>query len=65
MMRFIGGFLAASVGAVAYDYLGSVRVFLLNSFVPVAIAITSVWIPDLSTRKLSNGEKRGRNYGRQ
>lgn len=60
MMRFLGGLLAATCGAVAYDYLGSVRVFLLNSMIPVVIAITSVFIPDKSTKTVVKWRQTGK-----
>lgn len=46
MMRFTGGLLASGIGAIAYDYLGAVRVFLLNSIIPVIIAYVATCIPD-------------------
>lgn len=46
IMRFIGGLIASGLGALAYDWLGSVRVFLLNAMVPIAIAVVSNFIPD-------------------
>ena len=49
MMRFGGGLLAAGTGAIAYDNMGAENVFLLNSMVPVAIAISSMFIPDERT----------------
>ena len=60
MLRFIGGLLAAVLGAVAYDYLGSVKVFLVNSMVPVVIAITSVFIPDESTKSTVKWRETGK-----
>lgn len=53
-MRFIGGLLASALGAVAYDYLGSVRVFLLNSMVPVLIAYVSLCIPESNAKLDTN-----------
>ena len=46
MMRFTGGLLASGLGALAYDWLGSVQVFLINSMVPLCIAYVSWCIPD-------------------
>ena len=46
IMRFTGGLLASAFGALAYDWLGSVKVFLLNSMVPLGIAYVSWCIPD-------------------
>ena len=54
IMRFVGGLVASGFGAVAYTYLGSVKVFLLNSMVPVAIAVLSVSIPDSPTKQRVN-----------
>ena len=59
MLRFSGGLLAAGTGAIAYDNLGSTNVFLLNSMVPVAIAIMSVFIPDEHTVKKKNWRETG------
>jgi hypothetical protein len=49
MLRFSGGLLASVLGTVAYDHLGSVRVFLLQSMIPIVIAVISVFIPDEPT----------------
>jgi len=46
IMRFSGGLLASGAGALTYDAVGSVQVFLLNSMVPIAIAGVSMFIPD-------------------
>ena len=46
MLRFSGGLLASGLGALAYDQLGSVQVFLINSMVPVLIAICGSCIPE-------------------
>ncbi len=51
MMRFTGGLLASALGALAYDYFGAVNVFLINSMIPVLVAIVSVFIPDMPTKK--------------
>lgn len=56
-MRFVGGLLASALGALAYDYLGSARVFLLNSMVPVAIAYVSLCIPESEARSATNWRK--------
>jgi MFS family permease len=49
MLRFTGGLLASGFGALAYDKLGSTQVFLINSMVPVCIAVLAVYIPDEHT----------------
>ena len=46
IMRFSGGLLASGAGALAYDSMGSVKVFLFNSMVPLVIAFVSMLIPD-------------------
>ena len=46
IMRFSGGLIASGVGAVMYEHFGAVNVFLINSMVPVSIAILSTYIPD-------------------
>lgn len=46
MMRFSGGLIASGLGAVAYDYMGAVKVFLVNSMIPIAIAFVAICIPD-------------------
>ena len=46
IMRFSGGLVASGAGALAYDTMGSVNVFLLNSMVPIIIAYVSMVIPD-------------------
>lgn len=50
MFRFSGGLTASILGAVAYDHLGAVQVFHLNSMIPVAIAVVSAFVhePTLS-----------------
>ena len=47
LLRFAGGLVASLLGAVAYDYMGAVQVFLLNSMFPVIIATTACFIPDV------------------
>ncbi len=59
MLRFAGGLLAAGTGAIAYDNMGASNVFLLNSMVPVAIAIVSVFIPDVHTDTKKNWRDTG------
>jgi folate/biopterin transporter len=44
MCRFTGGLFASIFGAIAYDHLGAVRVFHLNSMIPVAIAVVSAFV---------------------
>lgn len=51
MMRFTGGLLASALGALAYDRFGAVNVFLINSMIPVVVAIVAVFIPDVPTKK--------------
>ena len=48
-MRFTGGLLAAATGAVAYEKLGYAQVFLLNSMIPVAVAILACFIKEDTT----------------
>lgn len=54
MMRFTGGLLASGLGALAYDLMGSVNVFLLNSMVPLCIAYISLCIPDKMSKNRGN-----------
>jgi|TARA_B110000858_G_scaffold145051_1_gene164718 folate/biopterin transporter len=44
MLRFAGGLSASIFGALAYDKLGHVQVFHLNSMIPVTIALLSLCI---------------------
>ena len=60
MMRFTGGLLASGLGAIAYDYLGAVRVFLLNSFIPVMITYVAICIPDKKSKKSIQMRETGR-----
>jgi len=60
IMRFTGGLLASGLGALAYDYLGSTRVFLLNSLIPVSIAYVAVCIPDHASNKKVQWRDTGR-----
>ncbi len=60
MMRFTGGLLASGLGALAYDYLGAVRVFLLNSLIPVMIAYVAICIPDKKSKKSIQMRETGR-----
>lgn len=57
MMRFIGGLVASMCGAVAYDRMGATRVFLLNSMIPVVIAILAWCIPDAPPTQRANWRK--------
>ncbi len=59
IMRFTGGLLAAGLGAIAYDNMGATNVFLINSMIPVLIAIISVYIPDKKTNKRTNWKVTG------
>lgn len=54
IMRFIGGLLASGAGALAYDWFGSIQTFLLNSMVPIAIAIVAMCIPDQKTSEITD-----------
>jgi len=54
IMRFIGGLIASGAGALAYDRLGSSQTFLLNSMVPVAIAVVSMFITDTPTSEVTH-----------
>ena len=49
MLRFAGGLLASIFGALAYENLGATPVFLLNSMIPVCIAVLACFIRDEST----------------
>lgn len=60
MLRFSGGLLASILGTVAYDYFGSVCVFLIQSMIPVVIAIISVFIPDKASSKRVKWRETGR-----
>ena len=42
MLRFAGGLSASIFGAIAYDYMGAVQVFHLNSLIPVCIAVSAM-----------------------
>ena len=54
MCRFTGGLFASIFGAIAYDHLGAVRVFHLNSMIPVAIAVVSVFVHEPSISVVTN-----------
>jgi len=54
IMRFVGGLVASGAGALAYDRLGSSQTFLLNSMVPVVIAIVAMFIPDKQTSETTD-----------
>lgn len=54
IMRFIGGLLASGAGALCYDWFGSIQTFLLNSMVPVAIAMVAMFIPDQRTTEITD-----------
>lgn len=59
-MRFTGGLLAAATGAVAYEKLGYAQVFLLNSMIPVAVAILACFIKEETTFTPTNWRKTGK-----
>jgi folate/biopterin transporter len=44
MFRFAGGLTASIFGAIAYDNLGAVKVFHLNSIIPVGIAVSATFM---------------------
>ena len=49
ILRFTGGLVASVFGALAYDRLGAIQVFLLNSMIPVTIAVLACFIRDETT----------------
>lgn len=59
MMRFAGGFLASIFGTIAYEHLGYAQVFLINSMVPVFIAILSCFIDETKTTEQKDWRKTG------
>ena len=59
MLRFAGGLLASGFGALAYDKLGSAHVFLINSMVPVCIAVLAMFIPDEHTGTRTDWKQTG------
>lgn len=59
MMRFAGGFLASIFGTLAYEKLGYAQVFLINSMVPVFIAILSCFIVEKKTKEKKDWRKTG------
>lgn len=59
MMRFAGGFLASIFGTLAYEKLGYAQVFLLNSMVPIMVAILSCFISESKTNEKKNWRKTG------
>ena len=42
MLRFSGGLSASIFGAIAYDYMGAVKVFHINSLIPICISISAM-----------------------
>ena len=54
IMRFVGGRIASGAGALAYDHLGCVQTFKLNSMVPISIAIVAMFIPDKQTVEVTH-----------
>lgn len=59
IMRFIGGLMASVLGTIAYENLGYAQVFLLNSIVPVLIAILSCFIDEPVNSETKNWRKTG------
>ena len=59
-MRFTGGLLAAATGAMAYEKLGYAQVFLLNSMIPVAVAILACFIEEDTTFTPTDWRKTGK-----
>ena len=59
-LRFLGGLLASASGAVAYENLGYAQVFLLNSMVPVAVAILACFINEETTTTHTNWRETGK-----
>jgi folate/biopterin transporter len=59
MLRFTGGLMASGFGALAYDKLGSAQVFLINSMVPVCIAVLAAFIPDEHTGTATDWKETG------
>jgi len=58
-MRFSGGLLAAATGAIAYEKMGYAQVFLLNSMIPVAVAILACFIKEDTTFTPTNWRTTG------
>lgn len=58
-LRFVGGLLASATGAVAYEQLGYAQVFLLNSMIPVAVAVLACYIEEDTTFKPTDWRKTG------
>jgi len=45
-LRFSGGLIASAIGALAYESLGYSQVFLLNSMIPVCVAVMACFIKE-------------------
>tara|TARA_B110001452_G_scaffold263947_1_gene266176 strand:+ start:1567 stop:2793 length:1227 start_codon:yes stop_codon:yes gene_type:complete len=58
-LRFVGGLFASASGAVAYEQLGYAPVFLLNSMIPVAVAILACFIEEDTTFTPTDWRKTG------
>lgn len=58
-LRFTGGLLASATGAVAYSALGYAQVFLLNSMIPVAVAVLACFIEEDTSFEPSDWRKTG------
>lgn len=45
-LRFSGGLIASAIGALAYERLGYSQVFLINSMIPVGVAVMACFIKE-------------------
>jgi folate/biopterin transporter len=59
-MRFLGGLVASGTGALAYQELGYVKVFLLNSMIPVGVAILACFIKEDTRFEPTDWRKTGK-----
>ena len=59
-LRFSGGLLASATGAIAYQELGYAQVFLLNSMIPVTVAILACFIEEDTQFKPTDWRKTGK-----
>jgi len=58
-LRFVGGLLASGTGSIAYEQLGYAQVFLLNSMIPVLVAVLACFIEEDTTVEPSDWRKTG------
>ena len=59
-VAFLGGLLASASGAFAYEKLGYAQVFLINSMVPVAVAVIACFIKEETTSQPTNWKTTGK-----